>query len=176
MSYTGKNVLVMGSSRGIGRGIVLKLAEMGANVGVHYYQNRDAATATMENSQGWGRDGFLVQADVCQPAEVSRIFEQVRSEFGSLDIFVSNARTEAASFYEPPMDITWRNWTRRLIRRLRPFCRGPGSCPADVGWRKDRCDHVRARRPVWELAALGCDGGGESGHGGVGAVFRRRAG
>ena len=48
MSFTGKNALVTGSSRGIGRGIALKLAEMGANVGVHYYQNRDAAKTTLE--------------------------------------------------------------------------------------------------------------------------------
>jgi NAD(P)-dependent dehydrogenase (short-subunit alcohol dehydrogenase family) len=51
-----------------------------------------------------------VQADVCQPNEVSRIFQQVRSECGSLDIFVSNARTEAATFYEAPMEITLDKW------------------------------------------------------------------
>ena len=60
--------------------------------------------------RGLGSDGFLVQADVCQPDEVSRIFQHVRSEFGSLDIFVSNARTEAPTFYEPPMEITLEKW------------------------------------------------------------------
>ena len=43
--------------------------------------------------------------------EVSRIFNQVEKEFGSLDIFVSNARTEAPTFYEPPMDITLDKWS-----------------------------------------------------------------
>jgi hypothetical protein len=38
---------------------------------------------------------------------VSRIFKQVETEFGSLDIFVSNARTEAPTYYEPPMEITF---------------------------------------------------------------------
>jgi len=74
------------------------------------YQNRDAAQATLENVRKLRSDGFLVQADGCHPEEVRRIFQQVRSEFGSLDIFVSNARTEAATFYEAPMQITLDKW------------------------------------------------------------------
>jgi NAD(P)-dependent dehydrogenase (short-subunit alcohol dehydrogenase family) len=45
-SLTGKFALVTGGSRGIGRGIALKLAEQGAKVGVHYYQNETAAKET----------------------------------------------------------------------------------------------------------------------------------
>jgi 3-oxoacyl-[acyl-carrier protein] reductase len=43
MSFDGKYALITGSSRGIGRGIALKLAKMGAHVAVHYYQNEVAA-------------------------------------------------------------------------------------------------------------------------------------
>ncbi len=39
MSLVGKCALITGSSRGIGRGIALKLAEQGAKIAVHYYQN-----------------------------------------------------------------------------------------------------------------------------------------
>jgi NAD(P)-dependent dehydrogenase (short-subunit alcohol dehydrogenase family) len=124
MSFTGKNALVTGSSRGIGRGIALKLAEMGARVAVHYYQNEDAAKITLERIRQLGSDGFLVQADVCQPAEVSRIFDRVRSEFGSLDIFVSNARTEAATFYEPPMDIPLEKWDTAVDSQAKAFLVG----------------------------------------------------
>src|SRR6266849_8452725 len=73
----GKHALVTGSSRGIGRGIALKLAERGANVAVHYYRNEDAAKATLAKIREYGSDGFLIQADVCHPEEVSRIFKQV---------------------------------------------------------------------------------------------------
>ena len=97
MSLKGKNALVTGSSRGIGRGIALSLAERGARVAIHYYRDQGAAQATLERIRELGSNGFLVQADVCRPDEVRRIFKQVRSEFGSLDIFVSNARTEAAN-------------------------------------------------------------------------------
>jgi len=62
-----------------------------------------------------------VQADVCRPDEVRRVFEQVRSEFGSLDIFVSNARTEAATFYEAPMEITLDKWDTAVDSQAKAF-------------------------------------------------------
>jgi enoyl-[acyl-carrier protein] reductase III len=121
MSFKGKKALVTGSSRGIGRGIALKLAESGAQVAIHYYRNQGAAQATLEKIRGLGSNGFLVQADVCRPDEVRRIFQQVRSEFGSLDIFVSNARTEAPTFYEAPMEITLDKWDTAVDSQAKAF-------------------------------------------------------
>jgi NAD(P)-dependent dehydrogenase (short-subunit alcohol dehydrogenase family) len=121
MLFKGKKALVTGSSRGIGRGIALKLAEWGAQVAIHYYRNQEAAQATLEKIRGLGSNGFLVQADVCRPDDVRRIFQQVRSEFGSLDIFVSNARTEAPTFYEAPMEITLDKWDTAVDSQAKAF-------------------------------------------------------
>jgi NAD(P)-dependent dehydrogenase (short-subunit alcohol dehydrogenase family) len=55
MSLHEKHALVTGSSRGIGRGIALKLAKEGAHVGVHYYRNRASAQATLEKIQDLGQ-------------------------------------------------------------------------------------------------------------------------
>jgi NAD(P)-dependent dehydrogenase (short-subunit alcohol dehydrogenase family) len=121
MLFQGKKALVTGSSRGIGRGIALKLAEGGAQVAVHYYRNEEAAQATLEKIRSVGSNGFLVQADVCRPEEVLRIFQRVRSEFGSLDIFVSNARPEAATFYQAPMDITLDKWDTAMDSQAKAF-------------------------------------------------------
>ena len=52
MSLKGKYALITGSSRGIGRGIALKLAEGGANIAVHYFQNEAAAKQTRSRSVG----------------------------------------------------------------------------------------------------------------------------
>src|SRR5712692_2335911 len=104
MSLTGKHALITGSSRGIGRGIALKLAENGVKIAVHYYQNESAANDTLAEIRKRGSDGFLVQADVSRPEQITRIFQKVRAEFGKLDIFVSNARPEVPAFFQPPMD------------------------------------------------------------------------
>jgi len=121
MSFKGKKVLITGSSRGIGRGIALKFAEKGARIAVHYYRNRSAAEATLEQVRKLGSTGMLVQADVCQPDEIRRMFQQVRTEFGALDIFVSNARTEAPTFYQPPMELTLDKWDTAVDSQAKAF-------------------------------------------------------
>jgi NAD(P)-dependent dehydrogenase (short-subunit alcohol dehydrogenase family) len=121
MSLKGKYALITGSSRGIGRGIALKLAEQGARVAIHYYQNESAAKATLEKVRKLGSDGFVVQADVCDMDKVSRIFAQVKKEFGALDIFVSNARTEAPTFYQPTMEITLDKWDTAVDSQAKAF-------------------------------------------------------
>jgi len=124
MSFKGKNVLITGSSRGIGRGIALKFAEKGARIGVHYYRNRQAAEATLEQIRKLGADGILIQADVCHPDQIRRMFQQIRSEFGSLDIFVSNARTEAPTFYEPPLELGLDKWDTAVDSQAKAFLVG----------------------------------------------------
>src|SRR5207253_8532150 len=90
MSLKGKHALVTGGSRGIGRGIALRLAEAGARVAIHYYVNEGAAKETLERVRKHGSDGFLVQADVSRVQDIQRMFARVRQEFGTLDIFIAN--------------------------------------------------------------------------------------
>src|SRR5947209_4279918 len=110
MSLDGKHALVTGSSRGIGRGIALKLADAGAKVAIHYFQNEGCASDTLAQIRACGSDGLVVQADVTQPADIVRMFSRVRAAFGSLDIFVSNARPELPAFFQPPLEITLEQW------------------------------------------------------------------
>lgn len=124
MSLKGKHALITGGSRGIGRGIALKLAASGVNVAVHYYQNKAAATDTLAQVRKRGVAGVVVQADVSHPDEITRMFRTVQSEFGKLDIFVSNARPEAAAFFYPPMDVTVDQWDAAFDSQAKAFLVG----------------------------------------------------
>ncbi len=121
MSLSGKHALITGSSRGIGRGIALKLAEHGVNAAVHYYQNEAAALDTLAHVRERGADGLIVQADVLDPKQITQMFGKVKAEFGKLDIFVSNARPEAAAFFYPPMDITLEQWNAASDSQAKAF-------------------------------------------------------
>src|SRR5258708_19872618 len=107
MTSKNKSALITGSSRGIGRGIALKLAEQKIKIAINYVKNEAAAKETLAKVREKGSDGFMVQADVCQPQEIQRMFAKVKSEFGNLDIFVSNARTDLPPLYHLPMHLTF---------------------------------------------------------------------
>lgn len=124
MTITARHALVTGSSRGIGRGIALKLADHGVHVAINYLKDERAAKTTLEQVRARGSDGFIVQADVCRPAEVERLFKRVGDEFGSLDVFVANARTEVGSFYEPAMSISLEKWDTAMDSQAKAFLVG----------------------------------------------------
>ena len=124
MTITARHALVTGGSRGIGRGIALKLADHGVHVAINYLKDEASAKATLEQVRSRGADGFTVQADVSQPVQVERLFGRVRSEFGSLDIFVANARPEVGAFYQPPMSIGLDQWDAAMSSQAKAFLIG----------------------------------------------------
>ena len=124
MALDGRRALITGSSRGIGRGIALALAENGVKVAIHYYQNEAAAKDTLAQVRERGSDGILVQADVTHPEQISDMFGKLKTEFGKLDIFVSNARPEAPAFFQPPLDITLEQWNTAFDSQAKAFLVG----------------------------------------------------
>jgi len=124
MSLAGKHALITGSSRGIGRGIALKLAENGAKIAIHYYQNERAAKDTLAAVRKRGSDGLVVQADVSRPEQITRLFEDVQGQFGKLDVFVSNARPEIPAFFQPPLEITLEQWDTAFNSQAKAFLVG----------------------------------------------------
>jgi NAD(P)-dependent dehydrogenase (short-subunit alcohol dehydrogenase family) len=113
-----------GGSRGIGRGIALKLAEHGAKLAVHYHRNAEAAADTLARVRERGADGCLVQADLTRAEDLGRLFGQVRETLGAPDIFVSNARPDLPTFYRSPMDVTVDHWRAALDSQAQAFLLG----------------------------------------------------
>jgi 3-oxoacyl-[acyl-carrier protein] reductase len=89
MDFTGKVALVTGSSRGIGRAIAEAFARHGAQVAVHYHQNRDAARETLAALAGGPHD--LFRFDVADPDDARALVDGVVERFGRIDILVNNA-------------------------------------------------------------------------------------
>ena len=93
INLTGKTALVSGSSRGIGRACVLRLADAGADVVINYVSSRSAAMETASAVKALGRRAYVVKADVSEEDDVQSMMEFVTDEIGHLDILVSNAAT-----------------------------------------------------------------------------------
>ncbi|MFF3764284.1 SDR family NAD(P)-dependent oxidoreductase [Streptomyces sp. NPDC001922] len=89
----GKVALVTGGSRGIGRGVALRLADDGADVALTYRESADSAADVVERIKARGRRALAVRADCADAAAVTAAVEQTVAEFGRLDILVNNAGT-----------------------------------------------------------------------------------
>ena len=91
MRFEGRNALVTGSSRGIGRACAVELAREGANVAVNYHSQKEAAEEVADEIRRMGRKVLLLQGDVSEQIEVEQMVAKTTAEFGRLDMFVSNA-------------------------------------------------------------------------------------
>lgn len=93
LDFKGKNVLITGAQRGIGKEIALGFARSGANVLVNYpfEAERSAAEDTVEQIQAEGVSALMVQADVRSGEEIDQMVETMIKSWGSIDILINNA-------------------------------------------------------------------------------------
>jgi glucose 1-dehydrogenase len=87
----GLNVLVTGSSQGIGRGCAIEMAREGANVAVNYNSNLKEAEFVADEIRKLGGKAIILQGDVSNRLRVEEMVAETVKAFGSLDVFVSNA-------------------------------------------------------------------------------------
>ncbi len=91
MSNQGKAAVVTGGSRGIGKAIVIALAEAGFNVAFSYAANKAAATEVENTVKVFGVEALAVQADASNPLEAQALIDQAVERFGRIDALVNNA-------------------------------------------------------------------------------------
>ena len=91
MQISGRNAIVTGASRGICRATALRLASLGANIAVIYSGNEAAAAETVEKCIGLGVKAKAYRCDVSSAEETKNAVQEIRKDFGSVEILVNNA-------------------------------------------------------------------------------------
>lgn len=99
-----QNILVTGASDGIGNEIASYLMKMGANVGVHYCSNKNAAQNLID--QFPDTNSHIFQADFGITADVQRFWQEALASFGQVDAIVLNAGV----FLRQPVDDQVKGW------------------------------------------------------------------
>jgi 3-oxoacyl-[acyl-carrier protein] reductase len=105
---SGKSALVTGGTKGIGRAIVLALAEAGASVTTCYLADHEAAERTACELKEFGDQHQVVRADVTDAAEAKRLVELARSAFGGIDVLVNNVGVDGVVPFEDLDPLEWR--------------------------------------------------------------------
>ncbi|MEA4827285.1 MAG: 3-oxoacyl-[acyl-carrier-protein] reductase [Clostridium sp.] len=87
----GKNAIVTGASRGIGRAIAIKFAELGANVVLNYRSDINSVQEVVKEIESKGVKALAIQGDVSSFEDSKRIIDEAMEKLGSVDILVNNA-------------------------------------------------------------------------------------
>lgn len=88
--FSGKNVLITGGSRGIGKATAILFAQLNAGVIITYRANREEAERTLKELDGRGmHKAFCL--DVADPEAIEKVFSEVTDLYGHIDVVVNNA-------------------------------------------------------------------------------------
>src|SRR5437016_1954026 len=118
LDFAGKTMLVTGSSRNIGRSIILEFAARGANVVINTRSDEDEARAVEAEAKELGAETLVVMGDTSDRATIDEMKLQAEERFGRVDMYVSNAaRRLFKSFFETSDD----DWHYYLNQQLSAF-------------------------------------------------------
>lgn len=88
---SGKSAIVTGANRGIGKGIAIKLAELGAKVIINYRSDEEGAKEVLSIIKENGGEADIFKADVSKFDEAEKLITYCKEVFGRVDILVNNA-------------------------------------------------------------------------------------
>lgn len=101
----GQVAVVTGASSGIGEGIAKALAGEGAKVAVNYSSSKQKAEKVVADILATGGEAFAIHADVSKEEEVTQMFSETISRYGTVDILVNNAGIQKdKAFHEMTLD------------------------------------------------------------------------
>ena len=87
----GKNIIITGASRGIGKGIAEVFAQHGANIVFTYHSSDEKAKILAENLSVDGCKAKGYKSDASDFAAAQQLIDDVIQDFGSIDVLVNNA-------------------------------------------------------------------------------------
>lgn len=132
---SGRTALVTGSAGGLGRAIVLALAEAGASVAVHYRTSEADAEATREAAEAAGAPAATtVRADVTVPGDVDAAFEAVEADLGPVEVLVNNVGPFAPEHWASMSIETWQAVVDGNLRSTYLCCRRGLPGMREAGW------------------------------------------
>jgi 3-oxoacyl-[acyl-carrier protein] reductase len=105
--FAGKVAVVTGASRGLGRGIALKLASLGAKIAVNYLSNDAEAEKVVQIITGGNGEAFSIKANVSDSEAVKNMMRQIVAKWGKIDILVNNAGITQDGLLPRMTDESW---------------------------------------------------------------------
>lgn len=91
IDLSGKNIVITGSSRGIGKELILAFAKEYANVVINYHNSIAEAEALYNQVKRYSTNCLKIKADITNVDEVKEMYALIVKEWGSVDVLINNA-------------------------------------------------------------------------------------
>lgn len=149
-----RTVLITGGSRGIGRAISLRFAKAGAKVIINYFQNRTAAEKTGREVEALGALVYLHQADLKDEEQIRGMFNEVRRQFGGLDVLVHSA---AGGVLRSVTELSAKHWDWVMNTNARSLllCAREGGAMMHEGGRIISLSSLGSGRVIPQYSSIG---------------------
>ncbi len=134
LELSGRTAIVTGASRGIGRALALRLAQLGADIVINYREDETAADSAVAEVRRLGRNAIKVRADVTAESAIDDLMSKTVTELGGLDILVNNVGEFSLGRL---VDITTAQWRYILDSNLNSvyyLCRSGVTLMRRRGW------------------------------------------
>lgn len=147
-----KNIIVTGSSRGIGKCLVENLAKEGNNVLLNYNKSEKQALQIQRELK---EDGFLIEifkADVSKKSEVKKMIDYALNKWGYIDVLINNAGIAKLNLFQ---NVTEEEWDEIINTNLKSaFCATQLVLPSMINRKNGLIINISS---MWGLVGASCE-------------------
>lgn len=122
LTLVGRNALVTGGSRGIGRAVSSLFGRLGARVAIGYARDEDAAKAVAAEVEAAGSPAVRLRADLAVPGEAGKLVARAEEALGPLDVVVLNHGIWKRAAIDTMTDAEWDETMRVNLYSVREAC------------------------------------------------------
>ena len=165
-----KTVLVTGASRGIGKAIAVKFAKKGYNVAINCIHNEERLMQTKKELESYQVTCLAQMGDVGDMAQCQALFDQIRTQFGTLDVLVNNAGISYIGLLQDMSTEAWDRIIRTNLTSVFNCCKL--AIPGMVERKQGKIINISS---VWGVAGASCEVAYSATKGGINAFTRALA-
>lgn len=147
-----KNIIVTGSSRGIGKCLVENLAREGNNVLLNYNKSEKQALQIQRELK---EEGFLIEifkADVSKKSEVKKMIDYALNKWGYIDVLINNAGIAKLNLFQ---NVTEEEWDEVINTNLKSaFCATQLVLPSMINRKNGLIINISS---MWGLVGASCE-------------------
>ena len=107
MNIQGKVALITGSAKRLGKEIAIELARKGAEIAIHYRSSKAEAEDALKAVRSAGSEGWVFQAELTDDNSIKKLFSDIETQFGGLDILINSASTFSAATADEATSQHW---------------------------------------------------------------------